>query len=135
MGHEPGALVGNTERPVQLMGRDAFLAGRHEVKAQNPLRQRDMASLHDSAVGDGELALTVIALIQAGAMRLTLHTGDAINRSAVWAEGASGPPNALQMDAGGVLIVENRVGQVCGGGHWLISYLGFLSLGPHAVTL
>jgi hypothetical protein len=57
---------------MELMRRHAFLAGVHQVEAENPFRQRDVRPLHHRANGDGEVLATLVALMQAGAVRLAL---------------------------------------------------------------
>ena len=58
---------------MQLVGRDALLAGRHQVVRQDPLGQRDMTALHDLSGADRELAAAVGAMEQAGATDFAAH--------------------------------------------------------------
>lgn len=112
-GEEPGALVGDAERPMQLMRADALLAGGHQVEAQHPLRQRDLAALHDAADRHRERLLAVVAVDQAFAVRLAGEARD-VRRAAVRADRAIRPAKAFEMGAGRILVVENRVREIDG---------------------
>ena len=61
----------------KLMGADALLAGGHEVKAENPLVQGNVATLHDGSDRHGEGLTAFVALIQARTVALAFHLGDA----------------------------------------------------------
>src|SRR5439155_25559337 len=54
---EPSRLVCDPESAVQLVSRDAFLAGTHQADCQQPFVQRDMRALEDHADAHRELAL------------------------------------------------------------------------------
>jgi len=88
------------------------------VEAQDPLRQRNVAALHDGADRDREMLAAAVALMQAGAVALALQAGDAVRRAAVGTESAVRPAQALKVLPGCVVIVEDRIGQVHGGLAW-----------------
>ena len=115
MGHEPSCLVGDVQHAVELMGADALFARRHQVEAQNPFAQRDMAALHDGAVRDCEVAPAIVALMQADPVQLALKPRDALDRSTVGAERTIRPPDSLHVLPGGGFVMKDGVGQV--GGH------------------
>jgi hypothetical protein len=73
VGHEPSAFVRDAEHPVQLMGGNSLLAGCHQMKAENPFVQRNMAAFHDRPNRHRERLPARVALIHAGAMRLALN--------------------------------------------------------------
>jgi hypothetical protein len=54
---EPGRLVGDLERAVQLMSGDAFFARAHQADCQQPLVQRDMRALEYHADAHREFGL------------------------------------------------------------------------------
>jgi len=64
---------------MELVSGDALFAGRHQMETENPLGQRDVAGLHDRAVGHREMALAGVALMEAGAMRLAMQPSDAVH--------------------------------------------------------
>ena len=101
---EPRGLVGDIERAVELVSGDALLARRHQVERLQPLVQRDLAALHDRALGDGEVlaAFLLGAAIHAGLLGLV----GVVDRAAVRADRAIGPEQAFQESAGRVVVAE-----------------------------
>src|ERR1041385_1002326 len=95
MGHEPSALVGNPQEPVELMGSNALLARSHEVNGHEPLAQGDMATLEEGADRHCELELAGMAEPQAGLASITTQTVDLLSLAAMRAEGAIGPTDRL----------------------------------------
>jgi hypothetical protein len=98
---------------VQLVRAHARLAGRHQLSRQHPLVQRDMRPLHDGADRDCEGLPAVLALVNAGPGALALQLGDAVaDGPAARADGAVRPEQAFEVLTRGVLVVEDRVGDV-----------------------
>src|SRR5690606_21787297 len=94
---------------MQLMGGNALLAGHHEEGSKQPLVQGDLAVLEHGTNGDAELLAALFAVVEAGAMSLALHLGNArrINVATVWANRTIGPTLGLQVLTGLVGIGEN----------------------------
>src|SRR5262245_48639739 len=93
--HKPGGLVGDAEHAVELVRRDALLAGRHQIGSEQPLAQRDMRALKHSPDRHRELAAARAAMPEtfvAGGARQPM---DVLNLAAVRAERAIGPADAL----------------------------------------
>ena len=107
-------LVGDLQGAVQLVGRDALLAGGHKVHRLQPNVQGELALLEDGPDPHGELALALAALLQAHPDAL-LHVGldgrDAAHAAAGRAHRALRPQNALDLGKGGGFIVEVRGGE------------------------
>lgn len=112
MGHEPSRFVGNAQHPVELVGRNAFLAGRHEVGSQQPLVQGDMGPLKDRPGANGELAPAIATQEHSGLCRAA-HLLGGIG-AAQGADNACSPAAMLQMGNSGGFIGEDRVCQVTG---------------------
>jgi hypothetical protein len=96
------------------MGRYAFLAGCHEMKAQYPLRQWNVAALHDGTNRHSEMLAALIADMQAFTMGFAVKLCDLIlvGIAAMGAVRAIGPADGLKMLAGLVLVVKNGVCEV-----------------------
>ena len=86
------------------------------MKAENPLRQRDMTPFHDRADRHGEMLAAGIALEQTGTRGLSMQPGDSLDLAAMWAERATRPNPSLEPFAGFVFIVENGVAKMAGHG-------------------
>ena len=70
--HKPCGFVRYLQRPMELMGADALLAGRHQERGLEPLMERNMAGLeHGSDLGR-EILATRLAAAQAGPRSLAL---------------------------------------------------------------
>ena len=71
-GHEPHQLVGDAERPLGADAPTCLSCWRSSsLNRRNPFRRRDVRPLHHRPNGDGEVLATLVALMQAGAVRLT----------------------------------------------------------------
>jgi hypothetical protein len=72
MEQEPCCLVIRGDHPLQLKRAKAFLAGRHQLRGQNPFRQRDMRAFHHGSNRDAERLAAILALVDArpGALAL-----------------------------------------------------------------
>ena len=91
---------------MKLMGRITFLAGRHQVKPLKPLMQCDMAALHDSLHGDGEV-------LSARFLGTTEHARaigfeGMIDDTAMRANRAIRPKHAFEVGASRVVVLEMR---------------------------
>lgn len=122
MAHEPRRLVGHLDRAVELVGADALLAPAHQVEGQQPLVQGHMALLQHGADRDRELTLAIVAVIEALAVGF-LGAFDLMDAArlglTVRAHGTVGPAGGLQVFAGCVGVIEDRIGEV---GHGSIPY-------------
>src|SRR5882724_5910303 len=89
------------------------------MKAQCPLGERDVASLHHGPDRDGKLFVAFIALIDTGAVRLAFQLRNlfGINVSAMRTPRAMRPTPAFEILAGLVLVAEDGISEIC---HWLI---------------
>ena len=113
--HEPSRAVGaQPERPHQLVGRDAFLAGGHQEEAQRPLGQGDMAAFHDAAGPDRERPVTGVAVDQAGPVGFAVQTVNPLSFAAVGAEWAVGPRQGLEIGQRLGFVMEDRIIEVHG---------------------
>ncbi len=108
---KPRALVRDAKHPVKLMRGNTLLRSGHKVKAENPLRERDLRALHHGVDCYRERLLAVIAMDETGTVALASHPGDALG-IAMRANGTVRPPDALKMSAGRVFVVENRVRKI-----------------------
>ncbi len=73
-------LVADAEHAVDLMGRDAFLAGGHQEQRRQPLGQRDFGALENGLDGHGELLAALGALKDARTVRFALQRGFCLDR-------------------------------------------------------
>src|SRR3954447_19997176 len=100
---------------MQLVCRDAFLARRHQIKAERPFGQRKMARLHYRAGHYGESTMTGIAVNQAGTVRPAIEAVNSLGFAAVRAKRTVRPVKSLEMLPRFGFVGENRKGQVHGG--------------------
>ena len=70
MRHEPSGLVGDAEHTVQLVRGHALLGRAEKVSGKPPLGQRNLGALEHGADRNRELALAVVAIVQARTVRL-----------------------------------------------------------------
>lgn len=101
---------------MQLMSRDAVLAGAHQVDRQQPLGERDLGILEDRSDQDGELLAARTTLPEtAGAGRALLGRARSslrfdeigmIDNTAVRANGAVRPADTLDQLVGCPLVGE-----------------------------
>ncbi len=59
----PGGLVRDPERPLDLVGRSALLALKHQVDGREPLPERELRVVEDSPRGDGESVVAGEAMV------------------------------------------------------------------------
>ncbi len=76
-----------------------------------------MAAFHDAASADGELAVALLALIEARTDFLRRVSGNRVNAGAIGvpamaARRAIRPADRLEIGAGLVFVVEDRIGEV-----------------------
>ena len=93
--HKPGRALGDADLFRQLHRTDFLASGDYQIDAVNPLVERDMRTLEDSAGSDGEIKLAGIAAIVTALARgnavclFASRTGDAVR-----------PKSAFQVEAG-----------------------------------
>ena len=92
---------------------DAFLAGTHQLRREQPLVQWDLGTLEQRADRHRELRTARIAEPQSVASALDL--GGAIDRPAMGASDAIGPADGLKMLPCGLLVMETFFCEVCHG--------------------
>jgi hypothetical protein len=110
---KPSGFHAAFEHPLNLAGRDAFLAGAHQVNNLKPKMQRQVRAFKDGSLSNGELALALVAIVKAKARGLAFHLANALRVSiaAVRAYGAVWPQLALDIRESGGFIVEAGSGE------------------------
>src|SRR5579872_7105474 len=116
MFHEPSGLVAHAEHAVNLMGADAFLAGRHQVNGRPPLRKRNLGALENRAHRDRELLFAIAAIIETGACRFAFNAADLAEASAMRTDRAVRPHKRLDSLAS-YIVVSESFGLKIGFGH------------------
>ena len=106
MGEKPGALVGDFENAVELMGAHAFLGTAHQMHGLNAFMKRQAHMLEDRADLHGELFAAVIAFLEADTVSLALERLDAIGAAAMRAYRTVRPNDGLQKLKSGGFVVE-----------------------------
>jgi hypothetical protein len=114
MRHEPSGLVRDFQHPMELMRRYALLASGHQVETENSPGQWNVATFHDGAVRHRERATAGIALMQAGTVRHALQASDVLDGAAMRARRTIRPSDRFHVFAGGIFIMEDRIGEVDG---------------------
>src|SRR5258708_7104433 len=109
MAHEPSALVGYAEHPVNLVRAHTFLARRHKLKREDPLVERYVRSLEHGAYGDGELSLAPLALIEPRALTLAAQRICRTDHTAMRAYWTFRPQQCFKPRASGVRIPKDRI--------------------------
>lgn len=102
---EPGRLVLDLQSAVQLVSGNALLAGGHQDDRLKPPRHGQLGLFEDRAHANGELAAALQAEADA-LLRVRLDRRDALDATAVRANGAVRPDDALNENEGGLLVVE-----------------------------
>src|SRR5205085_52092 len=92
--HEPRALVGHAEHPMQLMRAHALLARTEEVEREQPLVQRNVRALEDRADRDRVLLPASGALVELPCLRFE-WVWPALTLAAVRADGTVRPADRL----------------------------------------
>lgn len=117
MAEEPSGFHAARQRPLNLVGRNAFLAGAHQVDDLKPKMQREMGRLKYGSLPYGEWLAAFLAIVKAKAGGLAVHLGNSlrIGVAAVRAIWASWPKPALDIRESCLLvlkagIVESGVG-------------------------
>lgn len=116
--HEPCRFVRNAKHAVDLMRGHALLAGNHKKECRKPLRQRDFGTLKDGADRNRELFAACAALINAGAMLLSLKKSRVAYDATMWTDAASRPDATLKPLASLCFVSENLVLKDGGHGHY-----------------
>jgi hypothetical protein len=123
MSKKPSGFHAARKHPLNLPGRNSFLASAHQVNNLKPKMQRQMRGLENSSLSDSELPLAFIAFAKAKAGGLALKLSDTLRVSiaAMWANWAIRPKFALDIRKSGFLIQEAGIVK-SGLGHGGISY-------------
>jgi hypothetical protein len=108
---EPRGFHAATEHPLNLPGRDAFLAGAHEMDDLQPKPQRQMGRLEDGPHSHGKGLAALVALVEARTGGLTLELAHAPPLAAVGAHGAIRPKPGFDVFEGGFLAMEMGLGK------------------------
>ncbi len=130
MPEKPSGFHTARKHPLNLIGRNAFLAGAHKVDNLKPKAQRKVRTLEDSSLSHSELTTAVIANVKAKASGIAMHLANTfrITISTVRANWAVRPKLALDIRESGSFIVE--AGIIKGGlGHGGISYCRYPIIG------
>jgi len=115
MAQKPCCFHAAAKHALNLPGRNAFLAGAHQVNDLQPQVQRQMRGFKDRAHPHRKGFLARIALVQARTGRLALQTANAGRTLAMRANGAIRPKPRFNESEGGFLVhkmqgVQNGVG-------------------------
>jgi hypothetical protein len=123
VGKEPRGFHAARKHPLNLIGRDSFLASAHKVNDLKPKAQWKMGTLENGSLANGKLPATFLAKIEAEASSLAFHFADAvrINIAAVRANWPTRPQLAFDIRESGGFIIEMGVIK-SGLGHGGISY-------------
>jgi len=123
VGEEPSGFHAARQHPLNLIGRDAFLAGAHQVNDLKPKAQRKVRTLEDGSLPHSELPTAVIANVKAKASSLALHLTNSlrVGVAAVRANGTVRPELAFDIRKSGGFVIEAGVVE-SGLGHGGISY-------------
>jgi hypothetical protein len=82
---------------LELLGRNALLAGAHHGERHDPKAQLNVRPLKDRADRDRELLAAGATLVDAGPVRLAFKLGRAIHDATMRADGTVRPANALKV--------------------------------------
>lgn len=126
---EPRGFHAALKHPLDLAGRNALLAGAHQVNDLKPQMQRKVAVLKDGADADGEGAAASVAFAKADAAALALQTTNVFRgRATVWASRSARPKQRFNVSESRFFVVEMGRAQnrLC---HGMSPYVETLRLG------
>ena len=105
---EPSGFHAAREKALNLAGRNALLARTHKVDDLQPKVQRQVRTLEDGSLPNGELPLAFVATVKAKAARFTLHLMNALRVSvaAMRASRDMRPQRALDIRKSGDFVIE-----------------------------
>ena len=103
---EPSSLHGAIQKPLDLTGADALLAGSHQVDDLEPQAQGKVAAFKDGADPHGELLAAGVALQEAGTGRSAFQPLNAGRFGTVRADGTVRPQRRLDERKGGGFVLE-----------------------------
>ncbi len=111
MGKEPSGFHAARKHPLDLIGRDAFLACAHQVNNLEPKAQGQVRTFKNGSLTNSKLATTFIAIVKAKASGLALHLANAvrIGVAAMRANRPIGPKFALDIRESGSFVVEPAI--------------------------
>lgn len=99
MSHVPSGLIGHPKFPLELLGRNAFLGRTDHVDREKPLDEWQMGVVEDGSYCHRKLVPTIDILIQVpglAGLPVGVESEDPF-AVAFWADGASGPSQALEV--------------------------------------
>jgi hypothetical protein len=105
---KPSGFHAARKHPLDLIGRDALLAGARQVDNLKPQMQRQVGTLKDGSLSNGELSLALVAFVKAKAGSLALHLADAlgVGIAAMRANRPSRPKPVLYIRESSVFVDE-----------------------------
>lgn len=110
MAKEPRGFHAAIEHPLNLAGRNALLAGAHQVNDLEPQMQRQMRGFEDGSHANGKGLAALVALDETLAGGLALHTAQPlfVGISAMMANRPVRPKTAFEISESGVFVLEVR---------------------------
>jgi hypothetical protein len=111
--HEPSGFVAATHHAVHLKRGHALFAAVQQIDRHAPFAERDFGALANRVDRNGELLAAVIALKQAGSMRLAVQPRYD-GRAAMRTERTIGPNPCLEPLASRVFVMKDRVVEMAG---------------------
>jgi hypothetical protein len=120
---EPSGFHAASKDALDLISRDALLAGAHQMDDLQPQMQQEMRGLKNGPDAHGKGLAAFLAVIKAAAGGLAFHLLDAlgVNIAAMRANGTVRPKSRLDKSESGVFILEAIFGKNRAG-HSEISY-------------
>ena len=112
MTHEPRGFVSDAEHSVELVSRNALLAGAQQMRGEYPFSQEEFGTFIDGADSDGELVPAHSAVIPARPHRLTTKGLHLVLCATERTIGTIGPADAFKVFAGLCFIVVDRISKV-----------------------
>ena len=111
--HEPsGAIRAKAKHPHELVGANTLFARGHQMKAENPLVERDMAGLHHGPDRDRKGRAARVALEHPRTVRLAVYERGFVHNAAMRADRTIRPVERLKVRAGRFGVGEDREGEV-----------------------
>ena len=110
MTHEPRGFVSDAEHSVELVSRNALLAGAQQMRGEYPFSQEEFGTFIDGADSDGELVPANAAVIPTRPHRLSTKGFHLVLGAAVGAIGTIGPADRLKVFAGLCFVVIDWIG-------------------------
>jgi hypothetical protein len=106
MGKEPSGLHAAREHPLNLAGRNALLAGAHQMDNLKPKMKLQVRGLKNGSHPHSEGLLAGIALVKADASSFALKPANPIRATAMAANRAIRPKLALNISESRFFVLE-----------------------------